>query len=56
MPLGVCDFHENWYSESRILLNAVREIFYHPKSVHVRFVVEKVALGQVFFRVLQFSC
>jgi hypothetical protein len=27
---------------------------FDPRSVHVRFVVDKVALGQVFFRVLRF--
>jgi hypothetical protein len=28
---------------------------FDPRSVHVRFVVDKVALGQVFPRVLRFS-
>jgi hypothetical protein len=28
---------------------------FDPVSVHVRFVVDKVALGQVFLRVLRFS-
>jgi acyl-CoA thioesterase len=27
-----------------------------PRSIHVGFVVDKVALGQVFLRVLRFSC
>jgi len=28
---------------------------FDPRSVHVRFVVDKVALGQVFLRVLRYS-
>jgi hypothetical protein len=28
---------------------------FDPRAVHVRYVVEKVALGQVFFRVLRLS-
>ena len=28
---------------------------FHPKSFHVRLVVDKVALGQFFLRVLRFS-
>ena len=34
---------------------SARKPGFDPRSVHVRFVVDKVALGQVFPRVLRFS-
>ena len=32
-----------------------RRLSFDPRSVHVRFVVDEVAMGQVSFRALQFS-
>jgi hypothetical protein len=34
---------------------SLRKPGFEPKSVHIGFVVEKVALGQVFLRILRFS-
>jgi len=37
------------------MILSLRRLVLHPRSVHVGFVVNKVALGQIFLQVLWFS-
>jgi hypothetical protein len=56
-----CGFGEKVYVMGRAMAQAVSrrpltaEAGFDPGSAHVRFVVDKVALGQVFPRALRFS-
>jgi len=45
----------NLYTECRLILAFKCLPYFDPKSVHVRFVVGKLALGKDFLRVLPFS-